>query len=1322
MAQLVLSTAAAAAAFVVSGGNPLAAQAAFALTSAAVGSYQTSRKKIDGPRLGDATVVTSSYGTPIPYVLGTARVAGQVWWASERRETASTSGGKGGGPEVTSYSYSQDVLFGLAANPCDAIGRIWLNGKLIWTNLDSADDESLANSSTTDLWQRITFYSGAADQLPDPTYEAAVGAGNAPAYRDRATVMIEGLQLGQSGQLGNFTFEVFSAATGGVDIYYRDISTFDATVTRLSGLGDLAELTIAKFGQSVPVGTASQTFAAAANTPSQFNGLTAFTAEAWVYRSSGGSADLIMSCEGTVLGLQQGWELTITSGKLLARVWRNNVILATPQHPTNNSFPSNQWVHCRLSVSAAGTFLDQDGVTVGSAANTTMPGDTSGEPLRMGGGGGFAAYVGFLDEVRVSKIRRTGAAPTERFTVDTDTVFLWRCDAVSLVNGVSLTLRSAVEALCERAGMPAGTYDASALTSITRPVRSMVLGQVGSTRAALEILASSYFFQAQLSDKLYFRPIATAPVLTIPWDDLAAGREEAATEPLPVTQASDLELPAQVVVKYRNTVADYQDGAESSDRLISGQVAQSVIEVPLGMTPSEAKAMADATGLDAVAALTTAALALPMTYARLEAGDVAQITQRDGSSLLVRLLQRSDDRGVLQFSARLHDASALISAGVTDGGYSPAGTVTKPAATLLLALDIPQLRDADDGPGWYAAVKPDGAVWPGGQVFGSNDNVEFDPLITITERGIFGTAGTALGAWSGGHVMDETSRLTVTMGAGELASVTRDALLADETVNAMLVGSEIVRFATATLSSSNPNVYVLSRFLRAQRGTDWATSSHVSNERAVLLQPRGMRRINTQQTDVGAQRWVKAVTSGATLGSVDSVAFTNTGESQKPLSPAGVAAVVTPTGNIEVSWSRRSRFSSVFLTPTGLPLGEATEAYQVDVVKLPAGTVLRTYSTAASVITYNTQQQQADGLVTGDDLRFDVYQISATVGRGRAGSVLTEANFVALPQIVEIELLGTFATGVPLSVRLVTSGGSLTASHTTVAGNTNLAGAATAFAAAIDALAGYTATSTGAVIRITGTPGLPFSAQPQQTFVDTIALARLQTARAAVPSNIDEVYELSWESATGYLASHGYQVRIQRLSDSTILADATIFGSQMLAINSPEETANTLAGLLSTQSAFQAAGLLATSPSAAPKLLRITIPAAQAGSYAIYRNSTNPGIVSYQASPFIEGALAGPALPQISRATIPTVAAGRTYTLSLNSTLVNATSGGADTATTIATSLASQIDALADYGATSAAAVVTITHASNNVPFSIGQSVISSAILIGNPVLIQPAS
>jgi hypothetical protein len=130
-----------------------------------------------------------------------------------RREIATTTRqGKGGGKnKVTTYAYEVDLLILLTDNEIDGISRVWRDGKLIWNKSASATNADITQSDAVTDWTRITAYAGAASQLPDPTYEAAVGAANAPAYRGRGAVFIEALQLGQSGALPNLTFEIGAA-------------------------------------------------------------------------------------------------------------------------------------------------------------------------------------------------------------------------------------------------------------------------------------------------------------------------------------------------------------------------------------------------------------------------------------------------------------------------------------------------------------------------------------------------------------------------------------------------------------------------------------------------------------------------------------------------------------------------------------------------------------------------------------------------------------------------------------------------------------------------------------------------------------------------------------------------------------------------------------------------------------------------------------------------------------------------------------------------------------------------------------------------------
>jgi hypothetical protein len=191
MAQLVVAAAGATIGFMVAG--PTGAQIGWAAGSMIGGAMFAPTQKSAGPRLDDLKVGTSQYGTPIPYVAGSPRIAGQIVWASAKREIATTqsAGGKGGGgSEYTSYTYEVDLLILLTDNQIAGVRRIWANGEVIWSAVASAGVATLTASANCTAWSRMTIYTGTPGQLPDPTYEAAVGTANAPAYRGRGAVFI----------------------------------------------------------------------------------------------------------------------------------------------------------------------------------------------------------------------------------------------------------------------------------------------------------------------------------------------------------------------------------------------------------------------------------------------------------------------------------------------------------------------------------------------------------------------------------------------------------------------------------------------------------------------------------------------------------------------------------------------------------------------------------------------------------------------------------------------------------------------------------------------------------------------------------------------------------------------------------------------------------------------------------------------------------------------------------------------------------------------------------------------------------------------------
>jgi len=154
-------------------------------------------QRIEGQRLQNLTVTTSTEGAVIPRIYGRMRLGGNIIWATDFTETVNTTsqGGKGGGPKVTttSYLYTASFAVALCEGPISGIGRVWADGKPL--DLSGA------------TWR---IYTGDETQQPDPFIAAKMGTGNAPAYRGTAYVMFEELDLTPFGnRIPQLSFEVF---------------------------------------------------------------------------------------------------------------------------------------------------------------------------------------------------------------------------------------------------------------------------------------------------------------------------------------------------------------------------------------------------------------------------------------------------------------------------------------------------------------------------------------------------------------------------------------------------------------------------------------------------------------------------------------------------------------------------------------------------------------------------------------------------------------------------------------------------------------------------------------------------------------------------------------------------------------------------------------------------------------------------------------------------------------------------------------------------------------------------------------------------------
>lgn len=188
-------------------GGPAGAQWGWAIGSAIGTSFTT----IKQPRIGDLAEIRAGEGGPRARVYGTFRpIGGQVVWSGTPREIRTRQRSGKGGPKVESSTILRSYAIGICEGPITGVSRIWRNNELVYDVRPTS--EILAESAQ---WiQGKTLLLGGWNQLPHPTIEAEAGAGNAPAMRGTALLVITDEDLTDlRGAIPAYQFEVGANGT-----------------------------------------------------------------------------------------------------------------------------------------------------------------------------------------------------------------------------------------------------------------------------------------------------------------------------------------------------------------------------------------------------------------------------------------------------------------------------------------------------------------------------------------------------------------------------------------------------------------------------------------------------------------------------------------------------------------------------------------------------------------------------------------------------------------------------------------------------------------------------------------------------------------------------------------------------------------------------------------------------------------------------------------------------------------------------------------------------------------------------------------------------
>jgi hypothetical protein len=504
-------------------------------------------------------------------------------------------------------------------------------------------------------------------------------------------------------------------------------------------------------------------------------------------------------------------------------------------------------------------------------------------------------------------------------------------------------LGEVVADLCLRANVE---VDVSALLGA---VSGYVVDAPSTPRDALEPLMAAYDFVAaeRAGDVVFLHRSTRAPV-TLAIEDCAAENVSSV-----FSQRGDpADKPIEARVRFLDSQRDYLIGNVSARRLDRAEGGVVNVDAPLVLEVEVAEALARSLLADRRAGSETLHLSLGPDQLALEPGDQFAMEGRDDVFEITRIADA--ETRTIDLKRVCSPAEAQLAL------VMPSAPPTPPVAPTpaLSVLDLPLLPGAETDERPFAAVFA--SPWLGDLEVDAGISADLaSKRATASQAAMVGELVWAL--WPGPvDRWDEGNVVRIKLYGGVLSSASEDAVLNGANAFAIEAGGEweIVQARDCVLVGDNE--YELSNFLRGCLGSAHAMQApHSAGARVVVLDNQLTR------MDIGAHEWrepLQVIAPPAGLlptdvrATVQSVTLPHAGA--RPWAPAHVRATRSASGDVAVSWIRCARTGGDSWGPGDVPLGELSEAYQLDI--LSGSIVKRGVTVTNPAYTYSAANQIAD--------------------------------------------------------------------------------------------------------------------------------------------------------------------------------------------------------------------------------------------------------------------------------------------------------------------------------------------------------------------------
>lgn len=962
----------------------------------AVTAYSLLGPKPKGPGPGDLTTPKLNLGAQIPRPYGTVRLAvNPIWIPDQYRATAhEAEGGKGAPDGPVSYTYDTDML-GLVCDGTRVVGvtREWWDKKLIYTALATSSPESLAASKSTPNFASVSEFFGGPDQMPWSVYEDYKGAGNTPANRGMFTRGYAGLQCGSSKTLPMIEVEVITQGT-------PDPSGVFWLINANGAPGSTTVNDDSSYGYPVALHNMQQVAPGfyGSGTMLSSNALTIDKAYVesenvdfpWTAHDDlclEGKAHLERDFNMTIIVLQAGSNDNPiscgvgSSGRLFLRVFGE--IAYTPANDESQGTGTHHWeLDYNGSEKSACLFLD--GVLVLSHMFTgTVPSIAEVSLCRalfQDSNVASADAADFqIDGIRFSNRLRNTSAFTPPTSEPTDDLGGAWTPGIEYLDDVILA------ELAQHPNFDPADVDVSDIADIE--VRGYVA--IGPPEQTIAELCDMFYVGVVPGNPIKFIKRGKSAVATIPWRATGAGVGEPGEPFDGLNRMGNDEVPGVKAIAYPDLNRDHNPGLERGDRLTTEGPDVRRVDTRVVFTADEAKARAISASLLERMSRNTSEFGLSDFYAEAEPEDVYVTTDRGGNTYRQRIKSFTYADGVRRISWELDDPNSYLKSAAADMSDEPTVEVAITGEADWQAMDLPQLRDADNSPGYYLAVKTtDESVAYG---YESADGTGYISVQRFELDAVFGPVTAIGGTLRASNLFDESVSITVNVGQGTLATATRESLFADRNLNAFAIVSPagvckvVGQFRSAAVQSEG--VYLLTGLLLDR----WEDARFVSDVAAsdvfcLLRSTGGMARLSRSTAQLGVPHFVKAVAMPRIAASVDGVQFLAAGVSLLPPAPIQLRKTLdASTGDATYTFNRCTRMETRFGGDLGdsVPLGETTEAYRITFYT--DGTyaaVQRAFDVTTAAFNYSAADRTTDYGSSTATAYVGIAQISATVGAG----------------------------------------------------------------------------------------------------------------------------------------------------------------------------------------------------------------------------------------------------------------------------------------------------------------------------------------------------